>query len=83
MAELVAVRPAHRGAFNPVARNQLVWFGEDIRHQTSGGRSGRSTLQPPPGSRHFQASLSTAGSHDPGNHSCRKDMAIFLPRREG
>jgi hypothetical protein len=32
MADAIAVWPAHRGAFDAVACNQLVWFGQDIRH---------------------------------------------------
>src|ERR1019366_9557653 len=30
VAQPVAVRPSHRGAFDPVARDQLVRFGHDI-----------------------------------------------------
>src|ERR1700738_1353195 len=32
VADHIAVRPSHRGAFNTIARDQLVWSAQDVRH---------------------------------------------------
>jgi len=41
VADLVAVRPPHSGAFDPVAGDQMVWFGHDVDHRTLPGLMSR------------------------------------------